>query len=93
MTVSATGSVVHLAGSRVEICGRVLQRCLICGEKLRDSADDPAAGKVWPLSSYWTWMPGLWVRFEPEPMQHAYALGSSCKEAPSDDCCLALVER
>lgn len=30
-------STVHLAGLRVEIAGRIIQRCAICGYKLVDS--------------------------------------------------------
>jgi len=30
-------STTHIAGPRIEACGRIIQRCSLCGEKLCDS--------------------------------------------------------
>lgn len=49
-------TVTHITGPRVKINGRVIQRCLICGEKLKDSKGlaDP--------DTLVTWESGIFVR-------------------------------
>lgn len=32
-----TDTVTHLAGPRIDVCGRIIQRCSVCGTKLCDS--------------------------------------------------------
>ena len=54
-------SVSHLPAGPIDIRGRVIQRCAICGEKLVDSKRTMVpigdAGKPYP-----TWEPGVMVR-------------------------------
>lgn len=33
----------HLVGPPIVVCNRLLQRCLVCGAKLKDSNDGPCA--------------------------------------------------
>ena len=56
---------VHLAGTVVGLAGRVIQRCLICGEKLLDSKGSSAPvdmdGKT---PTFPTWPVGGWVEVD-----------------------------
>ena len=36
-TIDLMASTTHIAGPRIEACGRIVQRCSLCGEKLCDS--------------------------------------------------------
>ena len=36
-TLTAEGTVSHFSGQRMNIDGRIIQRCTVCGEKLCDS--------------------------------------------------------
>jgi hypothetical protein len=56
-------SITHIAGPSITVCGRTIQRCLVCGAKLVDSK-----GVMMPLKpdgtpdSIGTWPPGRQVR-------------------------------
>ncbi len=41
-------TVTHVAGHAVKFGNRTLQRCLICGEKLVDTADPDTIQTPWP---------------------------------------------
>lgn len=84
-------STTHIAGSWVTICGRKLQRCAVCGEKLVDSL-----GQAGPLNPDGTppetphWEPGRMVRVTPgNPTQ--WALLDDTLMLPEDSC-IDLVE-
>ena len=88
--------IVHLAGNAVCLDGRIIQRCLICGEKLADNLN--CAMPVEPDGSdpvFPTWGIGAWVEIEGN---RSIMVGKSerpemsASEIP-DGCCLELVER
>lgn len=57
--------IVHLAGNAVCLDGRIIQRCLICGEKLADNLN--CAMPVEPDGSdpvFPTWGTGAWVEID-----------------------------
>lgn len=86
-------STTHLAGPAITICGRVIQRCAICGEKLVDSLN--CAMPLKPdgtADTIGTWEPGRLVRVEAGNPAHWILL-----EDPEDmrlpaDACIDLVE-
>lgn len=88
------GTVTHMAGPPVGIGGRVIQRCLVCGEKLLDSLNTAA-----PLNPdgtppvFPTWDEGALVRIEPgNPARHS-VVGSFMTTIPLPaDFCWELVE-
>lgn len=58
-------SVTHIAGVRLDVCGRVIQRCSLCGAKLCDSEN--VAMPVGPdgsLPGFPTWETGRLVQIE-----------------------------
>lgn len=84
-------TVTHIAGVRLTVCGRVIQRCSLCGFKLCDSLrvgipDDPdgTPGK------FPTWEPGRLVRFTLGNPRREVMLPDTGKLP--DDSCLSLVE-
>lgn len=56
-------SVTHIAGPRIEACGRIVQRCSLCGEKLCDSKGCAMPqNKDGSLPEFSTWQVGRLVR-------------------------------
>jgi len=85
----------HLAGTPIWINGRVIQRCLICGEKLCDSlntmspVEADGSAPVFP-----TWAVGAWVEFD---RNRASLVAETerpffAAEDLPEGCCLDLVE-
>ena len=88
-----TDSALHLAGPCVRVENRVIQRCLVCGEKLCDLAVPP--GLLCEAKDlFGTWKPGAYVRFstlhEGTKISEAIEIPASM-EMP-EDWCLSLVE-
>lgn len=84
-------SVTHIVGIDVNACGRIIQRCSLCGEKLCDSK-----GCAMPLEpdgsqpKYATWEVGRLLRVTfGNPTN--YILLEDTHELPKDSC-LDLVE-
>lgn len=84
-------SVTHITGVRLDVCGRIIQRCSLCGEKLCDSKN--VAMPLNPDGSvpeFATWPTGRQV-------QHTFGnparwLLLEDDDKLADDSCLALVE-
>lgn len=55
-------SATHVAGKAIEVHGRVIQRCVVCGHKLTDLlvVEQPKDGRGKP--AFWTWSEGDLVR-------------------------------
>ena len=55
-------TITHFVGPRMDICGRIVQRCTVCGAKLCDSEGVmiPVIGGELPV--YATWPEGRIVR-------------------------------
>ena len=84
-------SVTHLAGPGVVIHKRGIQRCLICGEKLRDTIGCMVPVGSQPLSP---WPEGAYVRIVSGSPTTEYVLpGARFPENLPDDLCIELVER
>lgn len=82
-------SATHLAGPVVVINGRIIQRCAVCGEKLRDNLGEQAPMK--PDGSppeFHAWEEAALVQVAGN---RASRIGSLNDDLP-DDFCLALVE-
>lgn len=79
-------SVTHIAGLRVAIEDRVIQRCAFCGAKLCDSQ-----GVVLPrnldgsVSEFATWPAERLIRVEPGPPKR-FTLLPETQELPEDSC-------
>jgi hypothetical protein len=84
-------TVTHIAGPRITACGRIVQRCSLCGEKLCDSKN-----AAMPLNEdgtapeFPTWEVGRLIRVE-EGNPAEYLLLPDTDRLP-DDSCLALLE-
>lgn len=84
-------STTHITGPTVTVCGRVVQRCSLCGEKLCDSK-----GVMMPLNKdgsvpvFATWEVGRLVRVTPG-FPTSFVLLEDMHELPMDSC-LDLVE-
>lgn len=84
-------SVTHIAGPTITACGRIIQRCSWCGEKLCDSKgvmmQVPADGSP-PI--YATWPTGRLIRISGRNPKRTLLLADS--DVLPDDSCLELVE-
>ena len=89
-------STTHLAGNYVNIHGRIIQRCLICGEKLCDSKGAQVAITADnPDGQFAAWAIGSWVQQDGNCLSLAGETETpyfDCGDYIPDDCCLALVE-
>ncbi len=79
-------TISHFAGPRMDICGRIVQRCTVCGAKLCDSLNTAA-----PLNpdgsapDFPTWTPGAIVQVEAgNPTR--YSLLPDTDKLPADAC-------
>jgi hypothetical protein len=84
-------SVTHITGCELNICGRVIQRCSLCGEKLIDSLNESRPLKpdgtdpgvlVWPV--------GRLVQVSSGNPKRSVLLDETDKL--SEDSCIVLVE-
>lgn len=80
------GTLTHIAGVRLNVCGRVIQRCSLCGAKLCDSLN-----VAMPLNSdgtvpeFSTWEVGRLVQVETgNPTR--YSLLPDTDKLPDDSC-------
>lgn len=86
---------IHLAGNAVVLDGRVIQRCLICGEKLCDSLN--VAMPVMPNGQpgrFCTWGVGAWIEQDGNRTSLVAETDTprfSAEEIPPG-CCIDLVE-
>lgn len=86
------GSVTHIAGPRIEACGRIVQRCSLCGFKLCDSKN--VMMPVRPDGSapeFATWEPGRLVRVTEGNPTAWHLLPDDDGRLP-DDTCFDLLE-
>jgi hypothetical protein len=84
-------STTHIAGPAITACGRVIQRCSLCGEKLCDSKNTAMPlNKDGSDPTFPTWEVGRMVRVEPGNPMH-WAMLPDTDRLP-DDTCLDLVE-
>lgn len=85
------GTVTHIAGPAITACGRVIQRCSLCGEKLCDSKNTaspmPADGSE---PRFPTWAVGRLIRVHTGNPTYSELLDDTDKLP--DDTCLDLVE-
>jgi len=80
----------HIAGVRLDVCGRVIQRCSLCGFKLCDSL-----GTMQPIIDgkdpfFPTWETGRLIQVE-EGNPTRWLMLPDTDKLP-DDSCLSLVE-
>jgi hypothetical protein len=84
-------SVTHIAGVRLDIGGRVIQRCSLCGEKLIDNLNESVPigpdGKVRKTCS---WPIGRLVRVMLRNPRRSLLLEDTDKL--TDDSCISLIE-
>lgn len=79
-------TLTHIAGPRMTVCDRVIQRCAICGFKLCDSL-----GVSMPLNpdgsvpKFACWEPGRMVR-ETQGMPTRYEMLPDTHVLPTDSC-------
>lgn len=85
-------SVTHLAGPVVGYKGRSIQRCALCGEKLRDSKGEAAPmNEDGTIPEYPMWTVSNLIRFMDDGFE--VDLGEyATSPAEPDDFCIALVE-
>lgn len=79
-------SVTHVAGPAHVLCGRLVQRCSVCGEKLLDSYKD----EVTDARRYGAFAVGVLVRVR-EKARTSGGMLSDADRLPVDFC-LSLVE-
>jgi hypothetical protein len=85
-------TVTHIAGPAITACGRVVQRCSLCGEKLVDSK-----GCAMPIQedgtpdTIGTWEVGRLVQVSVDCNPTSYVLLPDTDRLP-DDSCLELIE-
>jgi hypothetical protein len=60
-----TDTITHIAGPRMDMAGRIIQRCVVCGQKLADSQNRmELANPDGNVSTFPTWEPGALVQIE-----------------------------
>lgn len=89
---------IHLAGSVVNIDGRIIQRCLVCGYKLLDvdMKNTVAVGGGIPAGHPLGMLVEVYEH-DPDGLPTIYvpiaATTKSTFDKPWDDCCIVLVEK
>ncbi len=79
-------SITHISGVRLDVCGRVIQRCSLCGAKLCDSLN--TAMPLNPDGSapeFPTWPIGRLIQVE-TGNPTAYRLLDDTDRLPDDSC-------
>lgn len=79
-------TITHIAGPPITACGRLIQRCSLCGEKLVDSKNTASPDGRGPG----TWQVGRLVQVT-EGNPQRWTLLDDTEKLP-DDSCLELVE-
>ena len=94
-------TVTHVAERAIDIHGRVIQRCCVCGQKLIDALvkNQPADGRGKPKPIF-TWAPGDLVRLaidgpqtKEEPAKPPVLAGHFNTDALPPDFCIDMVEQ
>lgn len=85
-------SVTHIAGPAITACGRLVQRCSLCGEKMVDSKNtmvpcNPNGSAPDPIP---TWPVGRLVNFSGGNPDHQSLLDDTDKLP--EDSCINLIE-
>jgi hypothetical protein len=84
-------SVTHIAGVRLDIGGRVIQRCSLCGEKLIDNLNESVPiGPDSKVSETYSWPIGRLVRVTFGNPRRSLLLEDTDKL--TDDSCISLIE-
>lgn len=84
-------SLAHVVGPAITVCGRVIQRCAVCGFKLADSEGTfVVATRKGVPPDFPTWQSGRLVRVTEGTPTHFELLPDS--EVYPDDGCITLVE-
>ena len=84
-------TVSHIAGPAITACGRLVQRCSLCGEKMCDSKNTASPARLDGSPSVFpTWPVGRLVRINPGNPTY-WELLDDTDELPEDSC-LDLVE-
>lgn len=83
-------TLTHIAGMRVTVLGRVIQRCSLCGAKLRDSEgevlmDQNDISQTEQDQKYHTWPVGRLVQIK-VGNPTSYVLLSESDKLPLDSC-------
>jgi hypothetical protein len=85
-------TVTHIAGPSLDVCGRVIQRCSMCGEKLVDNKNCAAPlNEDGSVPSTPTWGVGRLVRVTEGNPTWYELLDDSDGKLPADTC-LDLIE-
>jgi hypothetical protein len=78
-------STTHVAGLPMDICGRIIQRCAVCGEKMCDSLNAAMPISDGIADEFPTWQVGAVVRVTfGQPEQ--WTLLTSGERMPLDAC-------
>lgn len=80
-------SVTHIAGNVLTVCGRVIQRCSLCGERLVDSLN--TAGPIGPggkAPKIGTWEVGRQIRIDPREGVTRSTLVEDTEQLAADTC-------
>lgn len=87
-----TESVCHIAGPAITVCGRIIQRCSLCGEKMVDSKNVAVAlNPDGTTPSVGTWEVGRLVRVTSGQPTRWELLSDTTGKLPKDSC-IELVE-
>lgn len=79
-------TITHIAGVRLDVCGRVIQRCSLCGAKLCDSLNTAAPlNPDGTVPEYPTWPVGRLVQVDAGNPTRSLLLHDTDK-LPSDSC-------
>ena len=83
-----TETVTHVAGPAITACGRVIQRCSICGEKLVDSKGCamPVSTSGHMVGKIGTWEVGRLVQTSVGENPRRYILLPDSDKLPEDSC-------
>ena len=81
--MSDCSTITHIAGLALNVGGRVIQRCQLCGAKLRDSEGEMVLAS--DEHAYGTWPVGRLVQVEAgNPTR--YSLLPEVDQLPEDSC-------
>ena len=80
-------TITHFVGPRMDICGRIIQRCAVCGAKLCDSEGVMMpTGPDEPTRHFYTWPEGRVVRVTLGNPTSTVVLFADDERLPHDAC-------
>lgn len=88
-------TVSHVAGPSMNIRGRIIQRCMVCGEKLCDSKNTASPlNEGGSVPEFPTWCVGDIVQTSVNENPRRYIRTAHVDDGGpiEEDCCIALVE-